>query len=89
MYAKELVNLCIDVSTNNVLNKYGSCCPKICLCRSFWNRDFLLGLDQSATTKMTVWTMGSFHGLDLKTHLLGEMLHKQTRGGFLTLQDVL
>ena len=34
-------------------------------------------IEQRAITKMTVWTVGSFHGFDLKTHLLGETLpHK-------------
>ena len=38
------------------------------------NQHFKTCIEQSATTKMTVWTVGSFHGFDLKTHLLGETL---------------
>ena len=34
-----------------------------------WNRNFLLCLDQTATDKMTVSTVGSFHGFGEKTSL--------------------
>lgn len=59
-------------------------CPRVISFRSFWKRDFLVCLDRSATTKMTAWIVGSFHGFDLRTHLLGETLPKNPQGGLLT-----
>ena len=66
-----------DIQTlfkNQDFKNSGSVCPRICFVRSFLNVDFLVCLDQSATTKMTAWTMRSFHGFDLKAHLLRETL---------------
>jgi hypothetical protein len=49
-----------------------SVCPWCCSFSGFcWNHDFLPCLEQSATTKMTVPTVGSFHGFHVTVSLTG------------------
>ena len=65
-----------------ILRIVGSVCPRIFVLRSFWNLDFLVCLDQSATTKMTAWTVGSCHGFVNKTGFLSKALPKKESGLF-------